>query len=92
MVADSGLRMNRPGLKVFSKQSMQRQKQVFRTIHGASQVALPVKNQLANGGDIRDASSSPGSGRAPGEGRGNPLFSVLAGESHGWRSLVSYSP
>ena len=64
MVADSGLRMNRPGLKVFSKQSVQRQKQVFRTIHGASQVALLVKNQLANGGDIRDASSIPGSGRA----------------------------
>ena len=71
---------------------MQRQKQVFRTIHGASQVALLVKNQLANGGDIRDVSSIPGSGSAPGEGHGNPLVSVRAGESHGWRSLVSYSP
>lgn len=50
---------------------------------GASHVVLLVKNQLANRGDIRDVSSVPGSGRAPGEGHGNPLFSVLAGESHG---------
>ena len=62
---------------------MQRQKQVSRTIHGASHVVLLVKNQLANRGDIRDVSSVPGSGRAPGEGHGHPLFSVLAGESHG---------
>ena len=31
----------------------------------------------------------PGSGRSPGEGNGNPL---LPGKSHGWRSLVGYSP
>ena len=32
--------------------------------------------------------SIPGSGRSPGEGNGNPL----PDESHGWRSLVAYSP
>ena len=31
-----------------------------------------VKNQPANAGDVRDASSTPGSGRAPGAGHGNP--------------------
>ena len=39
----------------------------------ASQVALVVKNPLANVGDIRDASSIPGLGRLPGIGNGNPL-------------------
>ena len=34
---------------------------------------------------------TPGSGRSPGEGNGNPLqYSCL--EIHGWRSLVGYSP
>ena len=32
-----------------------------------------VKNPLANAGDIRDTGSIPGSGRAPGDGHGNPL-------------------
>ena len=31
---------------------------------------------------------TPGLGRSPGEGNGNPL---LPGESHEWRSLVGYS-
>ena len=39
-----------------------------------------------NAGDL---GSIPGSGRSPGEGNGNPL---LLGKSHGWRSLVGYSP
>ena len=39
-----------------------------------SQVALVVKNQLANEGDIRDASLSPGSGRFPRGGHGNPFW------------------
>ena len=43
-------------------------------IHGASQVALLVKNLLADTGDIRDAGSVPGSGRSPGGGHGNPLL------------------
>ena len=38
--------------------------------HGASQVALVVKNLLAN---ARDMSSIPGLGRFPAGGHGNPL-------------------
>ena len=40
---------------------------------GASQVALVVKNLLANAGDIWDLGSIPGSGRFPGGGHDNPL-------------------
>ena len=36
-------------------------------------VALVVKNQPANAGDIRDAGLIPESGRSPGGGYGNPL-------------------
>ena len=32
-----------------------------------------VKNLPANAGDIRDTGSTPGLGRSPGEGNGNPL-------------------
>ena len=32
-----------------------------------------VKNPPVNAGDTADASSSPSSGRSPGEGNGNPL-------------------
>ena len=39
----------------------------------ASQVALMVKNLPANARNVRDAGSTPGSGRSPGEGHGNPL-------------------
>ena len=46
-----------------------------------------VENLPANAGD---AASIPGSGRCPGGGHGNPL--QYSGESHGQRSLVSYSP
>ena len=38
-----------------------------------SQIVLVVKNPPANGGDIRDASTIPGSGRCPGGGHGKPL-------------------
>ena len=38
----------------------------------ASQGALVVKNPPANAGDIRDAGSIPGLGRAPGGGHGSP--------------------
>ena len=41
--------------------------------NGASQMALEVRNQLADGGDIRDVGSIPGWGRSPGGGQGNPL-------------------
>ena len=40
--------------------------------HGASQMALVVKNPPANAGDIRDLGLIPGSGRSPGGGHGNP--------------------
>ena len=42
-----------------------------------------------NAGDL---GSIPGSGRSPGEGNGTPLQYSLPGKSHGWRSLVGYSP
>ena len=38
-----------------------------------AQVALAVKNLSANAGEARDMGSSPGSGRSPGGGNGNPL-------------------
>ena len=49
-----------------------------------------VKNPPANAGDAGDMGSSPGSGRSPGKGHGNPL--QYSSESHGQRSLVGYSP
>ena len=39
----------------------------------ASQVALVIKNPLANAGNIRDTGSIPGLGRSTAEGRDNPL-------------------
>ena len=41
--------------------------------HGASQVALVVKNLPANAGDARVPGSIPGSGRFPGVAKDNPL-------------------
>ena len=38
-----------------------------------SQVALVVKNPLANAGDIRDSGAISGSGKSLGGGNGNPL-------------------
>ena len=56
----------------------------------ASQVVLVVKDLPANVGDIRDASSIPGSGRSPGVGDGNPLqFSCLENSTD--RSLTGCS-
>ena len=37
------------------------------------EMALVVKNLLANAGDARDGGSIPGLGRSPGERNGNPL-------------------
>ena len=39
----------------------------------ASQMALLLKDLPANAGDVRDAVLTPGSGRSPGGGHGNPL-------------------
>ena len=53
----------------------------------------------ANGGSDGEESTCkagdlgliPGSGRSPGEGNGKPFQYSLPGESHGQRSLASYS-
>ena len=50
-----------------------------------------VKNPPASAGDLRDMGSIPGSGRSSGGGHGNPVQYSLPGESHGQRSLASYS-
>ena len=42
--------------------------------------------------DSGDLALIPGLGRSPGEGNGNSLPVLLPGKSHGWRSLVDYSP
>ena len=42
----------------------------------ASPVALVIKNPPANAGNSRDAGSTPGLGRSPDEGHGNPLQST----------------
>ena len=49
---------------------------IIQNIHNkisTSQVVLVVKNPTANARDITDSGSIPGSGRSPGELRGNPL-------------------
>ena len=58
---------------------------------GASQLSLMVKNPPANAGDIRDVRSSPGLGRSPGGGHGNPLqYSCLKNPRDGeaWWAAV----
>ena len=47
--------------------------QHFIFYYGASQVVLVVKNLPANAAELKDASSTPRSGRSPGGGNGNPL-------------------
>ena len=50
-----------------------------------------VKYLPANGGDIRDAGSIPGSGRSPGGGHGNPLhYSCLENpmDRGAWQAAV----
>ena len=60
-------------------------------ISWASQVVLVVKNLIVNAGDTRDKGLIPGSGRAPGEGNGNPLQYSWR-KFHGQRNLAGYSP
>ena len=62
-------------------------------------MTLVLKNPRASAGDMRDASSVPELGRFPGGGHGNPFqYSLeearlpVAGEFHGQRGLVGYSP
>ena len=54
-------------------------------------VVLEVKNPPANAGDVRDLDLIPGSGRAPGEGNGNPLqYFCLKNpmDRRAWRTTV----
>ena len=46
---------------------------LYSGLFRAFQVALVVKNPPANAGDLRDSGLSPGLGRSPGGGLGNPL-------------------
>ena len=58
---------------------------------GASRVALVVKNQPSNAGDVRDSGLIPGSGRTPGGGHGHPLqYSCLDDpmDRGAWRAMV----
>ena len=59
---------------------------------GSTQVALVVKNLPASTGDIKDAGSIPGLGRAPGERNGNPLQYSCLENLMEQRRLVGYSP
>ena len=65
----------------------------YSSIHdlGASQGVLVVKNPPANAGDMRDMGLIPGSGRFPGEGRGNPLQDSCLENPLGEKSLEGYS-
>ena len=63
----------------------------FHHLEGASQVALVVKNPLANAGDVRDLSLIPELGRFPGGGHGNPIqYSCLENpmDRGAWRAAV----
>ena len=54
-------------------------------------VVLVVKNLLPKAGDLRDVSSTPGSGRSPGGGHSNPvLYSCLGNpmDRGAWRATV----
>ena len=53
---------------------------------------LSGKESACNTGDSGDADLTPGLGRSPGGGHGNPLQYSFPGESHGQRSLAGYSP
>ena len=57
----------------------------------ASQVVLEVRNPPTNAGDTRDAGLTPGSGRSPGGGNGNPLqYSCLENpmDRGAWKATV----
>ena len=51
-----------------------------------------VKNLSANSGDPRDAGSTPGLGRFPGVGNGNPLQHSCLENSMDRVALAGYSP
>ena len=53
---------------------------------------LVIRNVPANAANVKDTSSIPGWGRAPGKGNGNPLQYSSLENPHGQWSLVGYSP
>ena len=57
---------------------------------GASQMTLVVKNLPANAGSVRDTGLTPGLGRSPGGGHGNPLQYSCLESPHGRSSLAGY--
>ena len=64
---------------------------LLKTLLGASQKALAIKNLPANVGDVRDVDSIPGLGRSPGGGYDNPLqYSCLENltDRGAWRAMV----
>ena len=63
---------------------------LLQVLQGAFQVALVVKNPLANAGNIRDKGwFDPWVGKIPWRRAWQPT--LLPGESHGQRSLVGYT-
>ena len=62
-------------------------KQLMRCL-GASLIAQSVESACSAG----DLGLIPGSGRSPWIRKWQPTPVFLPGESHGWRSLVGYSP
>ena len=50
-----------------------------------------IKNPPANAGDARDMGSTPGLGRSPRDGNGNPTPVFLPGKFHRQRKLASYT-
>ena len=66
---------------------------------GAEFLCTHVQGDFPGGSDGKasaynagDLGSIPGSGRSPGQGNRNPLQYSCLEKSHGWRSLVDYSP
>ena len=59
---------------------------------GTSQVAQLVNNLPASAGDTGDMGSILGLGKIPWRRKWQPAPIFLPGKSHGWRSLVGYSP
>ena len=51
-----------------------------------------VKNPLVNAGDSEDSGLTPGWGRSPGGGNGNPLQYSCLENPHGQRNLAGYIP
>ena len=79
---------------LFSHSIFSHKKMTSTTYLGASQVALAVKNQPASAGDVRDAGLTPGLGRSPRGGHGDPLhYSCLENlMDRVDRSMAGYRP